>query len=202
MNAASTHAAVVLAAGGSLRLGRPKQLLTHDGETLVHRTVRLALDTSPRRMLVVVGAYCDAVADALSDLACEVVCNPAWERGLAGSLHVAAAALAGHDGAVLIAGCDQPALEATHLHTLLAGAAVVSTGCAATRHGDAPGIPAVVSWALLSEAPALEGDRGLGPRLRALPRGEVSMLDAPELAFDLDTEDDVRAGIARGWLDS
>jgi len=201
VNTASSHAAVVLAAGGSRRLGRPKQLLTRDGETLVHRSARLVLDTSPRRMLVVVGARRDEVADALSGLSCEVVCNPSWERGLAGSLHVAAAALAGHDGAVLIAGCDQPALEAVHLHRLLAGAESAASRCAATRHGDAPGVPVVVPAALLSEVRALEGDHGLAPRLRALPRGDMFLLDAAELGFDLDTEDDVRGAVARGWLD-
>ena len=44
---AGAHAAIVLAAGGSLRLGRPKQLLVRDGETLIHRAVRLATDTTP-----------------------------------------------------------------------------------------------------------------------------------------------------------
>ena len=50
----SAHDAVVLAAGGSRRLGQPKQLLTRDGETLVHRGVRLAMETAPRRLLVIV----------------------------------------------------------------------------------------------------------------------------------------------------
>lgn len=193
---------VVLAAGGSRRLGRPKQLLTRDGETLVHRAARLALDTSPRRMLVVVGARRDEVADALSGLACEIVCNPSWERGLAGSLQAAATALAGHAGAVLVAGCDQPALDAVHLRALLAGSGKAATRCAATQHDDGPGIPAVVPSALLSQAHMLQGDRGLGRWLRALPLTDISMLDAPELAFDLDTEDDLRAAINRGWLDA
>lgn len=200
-HAVSPHAAVLLAAGGSRRLGRPKQLLTRDGEALVRRAARLALDTSPRRLLVVVGAHRDRVAAALSGLACEIVRNPLWERGLASSLQAAAAALGEEGGAVLIAGCDQPALETAHLRTLLAGAATAASRCAATRHGDAPGIPAVVPATLLARAHALEGDRGLGPLLRALPRGDVSLLDAPELGFDLDTEQDVRVAIARGWLD-
>lgn len=202
MSAAPGHVAVVLAAGGSRRLGRPKQLLARDGETLVHRAARLALETSPRRLLVVVGAHRDRVAAALSDLGCEIVPNPAWEQGLAASLRAAAVALAGNGGAVLVAGCDQPALKAAHLQALLAGAAGAASGCAATRHGDAPGIPAVVPQKLLSEARSLASDRGLGPRLRALPRGDIALLDAPELALDIDTEDDLRAAIARGWLDN
>lgn len=200
--ARAAHVAVVLAAGGSRRLGRPKQLLTRDGETLVHRAARLALGTSPQHLLVVIGAHPDAVVAALRGCACETAFNPDWEHGLATSVRTAAAALVGHDGPVLIAGCDQPALAAAHLHALLAGAANAASGCAATLHGDAPGIPAVVPSAMLSQAHALAGDRGLGARLRALPRDAIFALDAPELGFDLDTEDDVRAAIARGWLDA
>lgn len=202
MSAASPHAAVVLAAGGSRRLGRPKQLLTRNGETLVHRAARLAHETSPQRLLVIVGAHRDAVVAALSDLACEVVFNPEWERGLAGSVQTAAAALAGHDGAVLILGCDQPALAHSHLQALLDGAIKAASHHAATLHDGLPGIPAVVPCALLSQAPMPDNDRGLGTQLRALPHSAIFALGAPELGFDLDTEDDVRTAIARGWLDA
>ena len=56
----ATHAVVVLAAGGSTRLGQPKQLLTQQGETLVHGVVRLSLELAPSQVLVVVGALAAA----------------------------------------------------------------------------------------------------------------------------------------------
>lgn len=201
MNAAAPHAAVVLAAGGSRRLGHPKQLLTRDGEPLVHRAARLAHETSPHRLLVVVGAYRDEIAAALSGIDCDIASNPGWERGLAGSLHAAGVALAGHDGAVLIVGCDQPALSHAQLHALLEGAAAASSRCAATLHDGLPGIPAVVPHAWLSPTAMVDGDRGFGARLRGLPPATLFTLDAPDLGFDLDTEQDVRAAIARGWVD-
>lgn len=200
MNVAASHAAVVLAAGGSRRLGRPKQMLTRDGETLVHRAVRLAQETSPRRLLAVVGAYREQVAAGLSGLDCDIVANPDWERGLAGSLRAASIALGGHEGAVLVVGCDQPALSLAQLHALLEGAATASSRCAASLHDGLPGIPAVVPHAWLSPAMA-GGDRGFGARLRGLPPAALFTLDAPELGFDLDTEHDVGVAIARGWVD-
>ena len=206
MSAASSHAAVVLAAGGSRRLGRPKQLLTRDGETLVHRIARSALETAPQRLIVVVGAHREAVIAALRGIECEAVFNPDWEHGLAGSVRTAAAALSDHAGAVLIAGCDQPALSVVHLHALIDGAAASSSRCAAALHEGLPGIPAVVPRALLSHAPMPDNDRdrdrGLGAQLRELPRNAIFALDAPELGFDLDTGDDVRTAITRGWLDA
>lgn len=199
----SGHAAVVLAAGGSTRLGRPKQLFTRDGEALVHRVVRLAAATGPRRLLVVTGAASDAVARVLRDLPGARIDNPRWQTGMAGSLAAAAVHLAGHDGPVLVLACDQPALEATHLQALLDGAHASASGCAACLHGALPGIPAVVPGHWFADiASATEGgDRGFGTRLRELPASTRMDLHAPELSLDVDTPQDLDDAVARGWVD-
>lgn len=201
VSVAPRHAAVLLAAGGSRRLGRPKQLLRRDGETLLHRMARILRATAPRCLLVVVGAHREAIVAALDDIECEVVVNSGWARGLAGSVQAAAAALGDEPAPVLIVGCDQPALSESHLQALLDGARASSAHCAAALHAGLPGIPVVVPGTWLSRVDADAGDRGFADRLRALPRDALSTLDAPELAFDLDTADDVATAVARGWLD-
>lgn len=195
----ATHAAIVLAAGGSTRLGRPKQLLTRDGETLVHRAARLALASGASRVVVVIGAYADAVADAVADLAVACAVNRRWSEGLAGSVRLAADGLDGHAGATLLLTCDQPALEIAHLQALLDAAQLAASDSAATRFGDRIGIPAVVAPALLRAARAVQGDRGLRDVLNATEG--VACCDAPDLAHDIDTPDDITAAIAKGWLD-
>lgn len=195
------HAAIVLAAGGSRRLGRPKQLLTRDGETLVHRAARLAAATSPLQLVVVAGAHADAIAAAVADVPCDVRVNTRWEAGLASSLECAARQLRTHQGPVLIVACDQPALDGGHLQRLLEGAARSASGCAATVHGERLGIPAVVTAAVLQQAHALAGDRGFGAHLGAFPAATVERLTAPELQLDIDTPEDEQAAIARGLLD-
>lgn len=122
------------------------------------------------------------------------------DRG-GGSLRLAAAALAGHAEPVLVVGCDQPALQLAHLQQLLVGAATVASGCAATLHQGAPGMPAVLSPQLLAAPARLHGDRGLREQLRALPAEAVWPMSAPELALDIDTTDDLRAAIVRGLVD-
>lgn len=195
------HAVIVLAAGGSRRLGRPKQLLLRDGETLVHRTARLALDTAPDRLLVVCGGYAEEVGAAVQDLPIELLINTNWQDGLGSSLRVAASALARHPGPALILSCDQPALDASHLHRLLDLAQDTPSGCGATVHGERIGIPVVVSAPVLRTAYSLRGDHGLGEVLNAFPREGLAMMVAPELQDDLDTEDDVAAAVTKGWLD-
>ena len=169
----------------------------------MHRAVRLAAATHPARLVVVTGAHEHEVAAALQVIAIdhrlELIANPDWTRGLSTSLAVAANALAGVDAPALILVCDQPALQEHHVRALLDGAAHSSAGCAATRHGERLGVPAVVSARLLDSARELRGDAGFGARLSALDG--VWTLDAPELALDLDTPADVADAVSRGWLD-
>ena len=197
------HDAVVLAAGGSHRLGQPKQLLTRDGETLVRRCVRLALETAPRRLLVIVGGHAEAVTAAVRDLPMDILPNPAWEEGLASSLRLAAATLvsgrADASPACLLLACDQPALEAAHLDALREG--FVARGCAATRHGDGRGVPAWAPADLLAQAASLRGDRGLRGLFAVRAPECIALLDAPELTHDIDTPEDLREARRRGWID-
>ncbi len=193
------HDAVVLAAGGSRRLGQPKQLLLRGGETLVRRCVRLAAATAPHRLLLIAGGHADGVIAAVRDLPVAIHVNADWEEGLASSLRVAAAALAEAARPCLLLACDQPALEAAHLHALREGFA--ARGCAATRHGDARGIPVLVPPELLAQAMDLRGDRGLRHLLAARAPGHIALLDAPALAHDIDTPDDLAAARRDGWVD-
>ncbi|MEG3049252.1 MAG: nucleotidyltransferase family protein [Thermomonas sp.] len=195
------HAVVVLAAGGSTRLGQPKQLLMRDGETLVHRAVRLALETSPAQMLVVVGAGGDAIAAAVADLDCSVVGNRDWQSGLAGSLHIAGEHLDAGVERVLVLVCDQPALERKYLDMLLEGARATATVCAATLHGEALGVPAVVPREWFDAVPSA-GDRGFGARLWQQRDAGLFMLEAPELGMDIDSPEDLAKSRERGWLDA
>lgn len=196
----SPHAAVLLAAGGSARLGRPKQLLRRDGESLVHRAARLALATAPAELLVVVGAHADAVRGELADLPHRAIHNPHWRDGLAGSLRAVAGDAESYQ-AVLVLACDLPALDAAHLQRLVDGARDAPSGCAALRWGDAPGMPAVVPGAWFGGLAAAPADAGFRQRLRALPADGICLLDAPDVAFDIDSPAELDAAIASGLLD-
>ncbi|WP_426286995.1 nucleotidyltransferase family protein [Luteibacter sp. E-22] len=190
------HDAVILAAGGSRRLGRPKQLLTVDGEPLVARVARLALGTRPSRMLVIVGAYQDAVVAALAPCDVEIVANSAWTTGMASSLQLAARALHGRDQPILMAVVDQPALMASHFAALLA--AHDDSRDTVSAYGDALGVPAVLRASTLAHAMALGGDTGFRHLWARVPPHAVR---ADELGEDLDDEVDVTRAIAAGLLD-
>lgn len=197
------HVAIVLAAGGSVRLGSiPKQLLLRNGETLVHHAVRLVRDTLPARLIVVIGAGAEAVTYALDDIHCDLVVNTRWAQGLSSSLACASRALGHHYGPVMLVGCDQPALSLDHLRTLVDRAAANPRGYAATETGQGRLIwPAIIPGGVLRYVERIRGDHGLSARLNALPAGDVARVRAPDLEYDVDDAADLRQAINRGWID-
>lgn len=196
------HDAIVLAAGGSRRLGQSKQLLTRGGETLLRRATRLAHASGAQRLVVVLGAQREALLAELRGIECEVLDNQGWDEGLASSLRLAAAHLGATSRRCLLLGCDQPALEPEHLRWLLDSAMRAASDCAATQHAGSLGLPIVASPVLLRGAAKLRGDRGLRDALNALPRESLAVLDAPALSFDVDSIDDLCEAQRLGWIDT
>jgi molybdenum cofactor cytidylyltransferase len=194
-----THVAVVVAAGGSRRLGQSKQLLTVGGETLVARAARMAIATGPRATYVMTGAGHPAIRDALAGLDVTIGYNAAWPTGLASSLLVAAQALASSTAPVLVLAVDHTGLTVAHLIRLLDAHAHEPTRDTATGYADTFGIPAVLRASTFARAGELVGDHGF----KSLWRGDArpTIVAAPTLLDDVDTPEDLRRAIAAGTID-
>jgi molybdenum cofactor cytidylyltransferase len=194
----SRHAVVLLAAGESRRLGRPKQLVPVAGEALVRRAARAALATDPAQALIVVGARADEVWAAVADLALTRVECPSWAAGLSASIHSGLERLDPTIEAALFVLCDQPALGASHLRALVARWSLAPGQAVASAYAGTLGVPAMLPKGWFDELAALTGDCGARELLRARS-DEVAVLCAPELADDLDQPDDLER--SRTWSD-
>lgn len=182
---------LVLAAGGSTRMGRPKMLLDLGGRPLVAHALRPLLDAGLQRVCVVLGAGADAVREALPrDPRVVLVENPDWRSGLASSLQVGLRASAGAD-AVLVALGDQPSLSPEVVARVLAAAPGRSLVVA--DHGGRIVHPMLFGRELFPELEALRGDTGARDVVR---RHQQEAVRVPGTApRDLDTEEDYRAAI-------
>ena len=182
-----TIPAVLLAAGASRRLGRPKQLVALEGETLLRRAARAAL-AGCAPVLVVVGSRATDMAANLEGLPVTVVENPGWEEGMASSIRAGIRALPAGAAGVLFLVCDQLAVDGALVTRLLEVQgghpdAVVACGYAGTR-GTPSIFPARCFPALLE----LQGDQGA----RGLLRGEgVVVVPFPEGDADVDCPEDL-----------
>jgi molybdenum cofactor cytidylyltransferase len=179
-------AAVVLAAGASRRLGRPKQTVVLGRETLVERAVRVALEAGLSPVILVVR---DDFADQIAG--CQTVVNEQADEGMASSIRcgVVRAKELGVAGVVVMA-CDQVGLRIEHLRELFRqGARVTGSG-----YAGKVGIPAYFPAGSFGELLALRGDVGA----RGLLQDAATVVDEG-LGLDVDTEEDVeRARILFG----
>lgn len=192
------HAIVVLAAGGSRRLGHAKQLVEFRGETLIARAVRVALEAAADHVIVVLGAHAAEVDAAIGERPVDRVHNPRWSSGQGTSIAAGVArarALAPDVCTGTIMLCDQPALEANHLRDLRAAWTEASdrSAIAATRlPSNSGGVPACFGSSHFDDLEALDGDRG-ARSLIARSVGPVALVDPPAGGLgDVDTAEDVR----------
>ena len=189
MSSEASVAAVVLAAGGSTRLGRPKQLVPIDGEPLVRRAARAALDAGCRPVMVVLGADQEAVGAAVADLPVLPVSNPRWADGVGGSIAcgVRAAAADGPAGCIVLP-CDQPRLAAAVLAMLIERFRRGQAQAVACAYGGTVGAPVLFAPALFDRLAALTGDRGAKRVLRGCAALEVVEFPGGELDIDTDAD--------------
>jgi molybdenum cofactor cytidylyltransferase len=183
---------IVLAAGESSRMGEPKQLLRVAGETLLGRTVRAALETPCRPVVVVLGARADAVRDAVAAAEVRVVVNQVWAEGLSSSIRCGLRALAAIDeiGAAILLLCDQPFVTSEVIMRLVAAYHAQQTLLVAAEYEAAGeqtrGVPALFARRLFPELLALRGAEG-ARRLIRRHIAEATLVAVPEAAFDVDT---------------
>ncbi len=183
------HIAIVLAAGASSRLGRPKQLLEIDGETLLVRAVRAAMATQPGQVVVALGAEIDGCRRALAGIPVRVLEIESWALGMGSTLAASVAAIEDRCCGMLVLGVDQPALDAAYLQRLTKCWAKTPGLAVATAYAGIVGVPAIFPAHWREQLMALSGDRGARQLLRAAGANLLTV-DAPQLALDIDTADD------------
>ena len=183
---------VLLAAGGSSRLGRAKQLLPYLGRTLVEHAARTALASGAAEVVVVVGAEAAAVRAALAGLRVRIVENGEWAEGMGGSIARGVAALGPDLDAAVVALGDQPRITPAHLRTLAERIGETGKPIVASSYDGVLGAPCAFAREEFARLAALEGDVGARRLVRS---GEepVEMVEFAGANLDIDTPEDVRA---------
>jgi len=181
--------AVLLAAGGSSRLGRSKQLLELHGEPLVLRATRLLKGVTPI-VNVVTGAKRIEVELALENLAVKRVHNERWREGIGLSIALGVEKLPAQVRAVLVMLCDQYRLGPEQLDSLVDAWREEPARIFAARWGKPFGPPVIFPRALFPQLSRLTGDRG-ARQLLVEHRSRVRFVDMPEAGHDVDDPADL-----------
>jgi molybdenum cofactor cytidylyltransferase len=187
-------AGLVLAAGGSRRLGRPKQLLPYRGATLLDATLRLARGCAFDQLLVSIGGAAQRVRSQVDLSGCEVVENEQFATGCASSISAAIAYLDPRaDGVVLLLG-DQPGVRADAVRRLVdAGAAAPLGVC---RYTDGRGHPLWLGRDVVPDLLTLHGDKAVWKLLESGRHAVTEVEVDATVPLDVDTSDSYRTLLA------
>jgi molybdenum cofactor cytidylyltransferase len=186
---------VVLAAGNSSRMGKAKQLLTYQGESLLRRSAMAALNSACDPVLIVLGAMARPNADELQNLRVNTVINRDWEEGMASSIRCGLTELLTINdtisGVVLML-CDQPHINPQHINTLLLKAETSGKGIVSSSYQDILGTPVLFSKQYFAELLDLKGKEG-AKRLLSKYSEDLATVEFPLGAIDIDTPEDYMA---------
>ena len=182
--------AIILAAGGSTRFGRPKQLLPFQGVTLILRAVRAATSARCNPVIVVTGQGELEIARELKESAALIVPNPDWRNGIASSIRCGVERVAEFkvSGGVLLT-CDQPLVDCEAIRGLISLADRTHKPIAAAEYCDTVGIPALFARKFFPELLLLRGASG-AKRIILANLDKVVRYTLPEAGIDIDTEAD------------
>jgi molybdenum cofactor cytidylyltransferase len=188
---------LILAAGASSRLGRPKQLLQKQGKILLALSIHTALAAELSAVYVVLGARQEQIKDQISHLPVKLIFNSEWEEGIGSSIRNSMIQIVddGPYDCVVILLCDQLLITAAHVKNLIAVYKSSHKPIVATAYGEQTGVPALFDQSYFPMLLALKGDTG-ARKIISQHQHDVRTVQFEAAAVDIDTaEDAIGAGL-------
>ena len=191
-------AAIVLAAGLSRRMARPKLLLpVAGGKPLVRLALERVLNAGLDDVVVVLGAEADLVAAALDGLGARRVINPRYADGQSTSLRAGLDALSPDAEAVVVALGDQPLPDPGLIGRMIAALRASGRPIVVPRYRDGRGNPVLFAAALFDELRAITGDQGGRTVIARDPSRVAEVTVDAAMPPDVDTPADYAAFLGR-----
>ena len=187
---------IVLAAGFSARLGRPKALARVRGVSLVRRTLLAIPARRGIEVFLVTPPRAVRLRAELTGQRVSVIENRRRADGLSSSIRRGLRAARAGCAALLLP-VDLAHLERGDLQRMIGCWQASRRRLVARRMGSSAGTPLVLPRRMFGLADELRGDAGLKERIGRLPRRDCALIDMPSAEFDVDTPQDLRRARAR-----
>ena len=184
---------ILLAAGGSTRLGEPKQLVVYKNSTLIRRATKALLGARCSPVVVVVGDDARSATE-LEGLGVRICKNEEWRSGMGSSLKAGLKLLmkdAPELDAAIIALSDQPFVTADDIKSLTREFRRSSSDIVAAEYGATRGVPALFSRAIFTSLSDISDKNGARDLIRS-GTFSVSGVPMPDAIRDIDTPQDLQ----------
>lgn len=181
---------IILAAGASIRMGTPKQLLVYRGRSFLSQIVETAITSMCHPIVVVLGVNAQRFKPEVSHFPVQVVENLRWCEGMSASIKVGMEALVNQNiEGVVITLCDQPFVSTQIINQLIAAYHSTGKSIVACEYAGTLGVPALFSRALFPELMKLDATAGAKYLIKKHSE-QVFSVSFPEGAIDIDTPQD------------
>lgn len=182
--------AIVLAAGGSTRFGRPKllePLPAYQGRPMVSVVVDTVLTVGFHQVIVVVGSHAREVTEALAGRPVDIVVNSRWSQGLSTSLHAGLDHVDPRSEAALFVLADQPAITPHVIRSLVEAYQATGALIVVPTYRGRLGNPRLFSRRTFDDLRQVTGDEG-GRSVLKSGRFEVVQVEVDQDAILVDVD--------------
>jgi len=186
---------ILLAAGASRRLGKPKQLLPYAGKTMLQHVLHTVLHERDAPVVLVLGSGASLYLRELDEERIFLTINTEWEKGMGTSIKAGLTALLDKlpdIESVIIMTCDQPYISGKVLDELIETKQKSGKPIVASSYAETLGPPVIFSSQYFPDLMQLEGDSGARKIITQHP-DEVASISFPEGNIDIDTQADYEA---------
>jgi molybdenum cofactor cytidylyltransferase len=185
---------LVLGAGGSSRLGRPKQLLPYGDGTLLDHTLGTARACDFDQLVVPIGGAAEEVRERVDLSGAEVVVNYAYGSGCSSSIAAALSVVDARCEVLVLMLGDQPGVTPATVAALLDGRG--DAPLAVCRYDDGRGHPLAFDRTVFAQLADLHGDKGVWRLLDERADEVTEVRIAGPVPLDVDTPEDYKAVLA------
>jgi molybdenum cofactor cytidylyltransferase len=187
---------IVLAAGKSRRMGRPKLLLPWRNGTILGQTVDNLLSSAVDEVIVVLGYRAEEVKEILTDKPVKLIVNPDYEQGLSASIIAGLNQVDSQAEAVMIALGDQPLITGQVIDRLIDGFNKCDKGIVVPTYHGRRGHPVIFAMKYKERLLDLKGDTGGRQIIEDQPGDVLEIpISCDSIHTDIDTMDDYLAGL-------
>lgn len=193
---------LILSAGESSRMGKPKQLLKFQGKSLLRNTIQTATDSACDSIIIVLGANAEILQNEVKGLNLEIILNEDWKSGMSSSIKAGLNKLLEIDAnlkAVVIMVCDQPFVSAEVIDNLIEKYLETDTLIVASKYAETLGVPALFDRKLFDELLNLNEKSGAKSLIKKL-ESQTASIDFPKGNIDIDTPEDYSELLQTGFL--
>ena len=184
--------AVILAAGSSSRMGKPKQFLKIDNETLIQKAANAAMDAGAGETIIIAGLDHDLIKTELHRSTIQVIVNPHSELGIGSSLKFGVQFVmknfSDYDAAVIMV-CDQPLVTSNHLGKIISEYKNTKSPIVASSYSGRNGVPVLFHRSMYEKLLTIKDQQG-AKNIIEQNSTLVKSIDFPEGAIDIDTPED------------